>query len=167
MGRPVQRMLVHASGPAALFGACLEHGVRRVVHVSAVGIDRETPTAFSRTKLSGDAALMALDLDWVILRPSVVVGRGAYGGSALLRGLAAWPVLPVVPQTAPLQIVHLDDLVDAIIFFARSDAPSKVAIEVVGAKPYPFEDAVAIFRKWMRLRPAHRVLLPAWFAGLI
>jgi uncharacterized protein YbjT (DUF2867 family) len=158
---------VHASGPAALFAACRSHGVQRVVHVSAVGVDRDTPTAFSRTKLSGDEALMALDLDWVILRPSVVVGRAAFGGSALLRGLAAWPILPVMPQTAPLQIVHLDDLVDAVAFFIRLDAPSKVAIEVVGAKRYGFEDTVAIFRRWMRLRPARRVRVPAWLAGFV
>jgi uncharacterized protein YbjT (DUF2867 family) len=159
--------LVHTVGPAALFAACLRHGVRRVVHVSAVGVDRQTPTAFSRTKLRGDEALMALDLDWVILRPSVVVGRGAYGGSALLRGLAAWPVLPVMPKAAPLQIVQLDDLVEAIAFFIRPDAPSKVALEIVGPQRYDFEDAVAVFRTWMRWPQAQRMRVPAWLAGLL
>ena len=101
---------VHVRGVAALFKACEQAGVRRVVHLSAVGVDRETPSAFSRSKLEGDQALMASELDWVILRPSVVVGRAAYGGSALFRGLAALPLMPVTPDTAPLQIVHLDDL---------------------------------------------------------
>jgi uncharacterized protein YbjT (DUF2867 family) len=101
---------VHLRGPAALFRACQDAGVRRVVHLSAVGVDREAPTAFSRSKRAGDEALMALELDWVILRPSVVVGRSVYGGSALMRGLAALPLLPVMPQTAPLQPVWLDDL---------------------------------------------------------
>jgi uncharacterized protein YbjT (DUF2867 family) len=156
---------VHASGPAALFAACVEHGVQRVVHVSAVGVDRETPTAFSRTKLAGDEALMGFDLDWVILRPSVVVGRAAYGGSALLRGLAGSPILPVMPKTAALQIVHLDDLAEVISFFVRPDAPSKVAIEVVGPKRYAFDDAVGVFRQWMRLPPARPVHVPAWLAG--
>jgi uncharacterized protein YbjT (DUF2867 family) len=73
---------VHAHGISALFRACERAGIRRVVHLSAAGV-AEPVTAFSRTKLSGDQALMALDLDWVVLRPSVVVGRQAYGGSAL------------------------------------------------------------------------------------
>jgi uncharacterized protein YbjT (DUF2867 family) len=157
---------VHASGPAALFEACRNHGVRRVVHLSAVGVDRATPSQFSRTKLKGDEALMSLDLDWVILRPSVVVGRAAYGGSALIRGLAAWSLLPVMPQTAPLHIVHLDDLVRAIVFFVRPDSPSRVAVEVVGPKPYAFEDAVAVFRQWMHWRPAHRTRVPIWLASI-
>jgi len=85
---------VHWRGPAALFAACARAAIKRVVHVSAIGVDREAPTAFSRTKAQGDAVLMASGLDWVVLRPSVVVGRAAYGGSALFRGLAALPVLP-------------------------------------------------------------------------
>ncbi len=53
-------------------------------------------TAFARSKRAGDQALMARDLEWVMLRPSVVVGRQAYGGSALFRGLAALPIVPRV-----------------------------------------------------------------------
>src|SRR5215467_8662735 len=53
---------VHAAGAAALFRACEVAGVRRVIHVSAVGVDRDTPTAFSRTKLVGDQALMERNL---------------------------------------------------------------------------------------------------------
>lgn len=158
---------VHLDGPIALFRACERHGVRRVIHLSAVGVNRETPTEFSRTKLAGDQALMALDLDWVILRPSVVVGPSAYGGSALVRGLAALPVLPVMPETAPLQVVHLDDLLDAIIFFLRPDAPARQTVEVVGPHRYTFEELVALFRKWMRWPPARLVHTPAWLAALI
>src|SRR3954466_13172561 len=85
---------VHADGVGALFAACERTGVRRIVHLSAIGVDRETPTEFSRTKRVGDEALMRSDLDWVILRPSVVLGPAAYGGSALFRGPAASPAPP-------------------------------------------------------------------------
>src|SRR5206468_12737819 len=67
--------MVHHQGIANLFAACEQLKVRRVIHFSAIGVDRETPSAFSKTKLSGDKALMERDLDWVILRPSVAIGR--------------------------------------------------------------------------------------------
>lgn len=153
---------VHVDGVAALAQACERAGVRRIVHLSAVGVDLETPSEFSRTKLRGDQAIMARDLDWVILRPSVVVGRGAYGASALLRGLAALPVAPVVPQTAPLQVIQLDDLVEAIIFFLRSDAPAGVAVDAVGPRQWSFRELVRLFRRWLRWPPAREVELPAW-----
>jgi uncharacterized protein YbjT (DUF2867 family) len=157
---------VHATGAAALFAACERAGVRRVIQVSAVGTERATPTAFSRSKRAGDEALMARDLDWIILRPSLVFGRTAYGGSALLRGLAALPLLPVMPHTAPLQIVHLDDLIDAIVFFLAPTAPSRRALDVVGPKAYRFEEAVALLRRWMRYPPARPVRVPAWLAAI-
>jgi len=158
---------VHAVGAAALFRACESIGVRRVVHLSAVGVDRATPTAFSRTKLIGDQALMERDLDWVILRPSVVIGRAAYGGSALMRGLAAAPLLPVMPDTGPLQIVHLDDLVEAVVFFLKSDAPVRRAFDVVGPRTWGFDETVALLRQWLRWPPARTLRTPAALAGFV
>lgn len=121
---------VHRDGIAALFRACEQTGVRRVVHVSALGVDRQATTAFARTKLAGDELLMSCNLDWIILRPSVVVGRPAYGGSALIRGLAALPLLPVVPGAGALAIVHLDDLVETVAFFLQPAAPARLALYV-------------------------------------
>src|SRR5690606_15777613 len=117
-------------------------GIRRFVHISAIGADREAVSPFSETKKAGEAVLSARDLEWVILRPSVVVGRAAYGGSALLRGLAALPVLLEIPDAGPLQIVQLDDLVDTIVFFVERDAPSRVVLDVAGPERLSFEDAV-------------------------
>ncbi len=151
---------VHVAGAAALFQACEMAGVRRVVHLSAIGVDREAPTGFSTTKLAGDRALMGYDLDWVILRPSVVIGRAAYGGSALLRGLAALPLLPAMPHTGPLQVIHLDDVVDAIVFFLRPEAPSRRVLELVGPKCWSFDDLVRLFRRWLRWPAAPSFALP-------
>ncbi|WP_345947099.1 NAD(P)H-binding protein [Bradyrhizobium sp. 174] len=121
---------VHVAGSAALYTACESAGLRRVILFSAMGIDRDAPTDFSRTKREGEAALMARDLDWVVLRPSVVVGRPAYGGSALLRGLASLPVLPVMPDTAAIQPVYLDDVVETVLFFLQPGAPSRIALDL-------------------------------------
>ncbi|WP_046869712.1 SDR family oxidoreductase, partial [Microvirga massiliensis] len=155
---------VHARGAAALFTACERAGVRRVVHLSAIGVDREAPTAFSRSKFEGDKALMACDLDWVILRPSVVVGRPAYGGSALFRGLAALSILPVMPDTGPLQIVQLDDLTRTVLCFLRPEAPARKALEIVGPERLAFSEVVQIYRGWLGWPRARQVAMPRWAA---
>jgi uncharacterized protein YbjT (DUF2867 family) len=158
---------VHAEGAAAMFAACGRAGVRRVVHFSAIGVDRETPSPFSETKRQGDEVLMKSGLDWVILRPSVVVGRSAYGGSALFRGLAALPVLPVMPRTGPLQIVQLDQVVDTVLFFLRPGAPSRVALELAGPERLSFADVVRHYRRWFGWKDAARIPLPCWAANLL
>jgi uncharacterized protein YbjT (DUF2867 family) len=164
---PADRLAgTHAQGPQALFAACRAVGLRRVVHLSAMGVDRATPTEFSRTKRAGDEALMASDLDWVILRPSVVLGPAAYGASALIRGLAALPVLPVMPDTAPIQPVALGDLVATIVRCLEPDAPSRVALELAGPEPLGFNDLVRRYRRWLGHGPAREIALPGWLAAL-
>lgn len=156
---------VHEVGPAALYRACAEAHVLRIVHLSALGVEHGA-TDFSRTKRAGDRALMESGLDWVILRPSVVVGRNAFGGAALLRGLAALPVLPVPEQAGTLQVVHIDDVLDTVLFFLRAGAPAQLVLEVVGPHPWRFDELVGLFRRWLGWRPAGSMRLPRWLAAL-
>lgn len=156
---------VHISGSGALYAACEAEGIRRVILLSAIGANRDAASIFSRTKRDGEIALTSRDLDWVVLRLSVVMGRAAYGGSALLRGLASLPVLPVMPDTAPIQRVHIDDVVETVVFFLRADAPSRVALDLAGPRQMIFSDAVALLRRWLRWQPVHRLNLPSWVAS--
>lgn len=153
----------HVAGPAALFAACEAAGVRRVIHFSAMGVDRGPKSAFSRTKAEGEAALMARDLDWVILRPSVVLGRSVYGASALIRGLAAVPFMPRIKEAGELQVVQLSEVVETVLFFLQPSAPARVALEVAGPERLSFEEVVAAYRSWLGYPPAR----PAPGGGLM
>lgn len=153
---------LHHAAPLALFRACVDAGVRRIIYFSAIGVDRETPTPFSHTKRAGEQAIMDLDLEWVILRPSVVVGQGAYGGSALLRGLAALPVLPLPPRTGALQVVHLDDVVQTVVYFLNPESAGRVALDLAGPRAWPLADLVAKFRHWLGWPRATVLTLPSW-----
>ncbi len=157
---------VHSEGVSSLIAACEKAGVRKFVQLSAIGVDRETPTRFSQTKLAGDTALTQSSLAWVILRPSVIIGPAAYGGSALIRGLSSLPILPVMPDTAPIQAVHLDDVLDAISFFLKSGSPERRIVELVGPRRYPFEELVALFRRWMGWPQARQFACPPLLAAL-
>jgi uncharacterized protein YbjT (DUF2867 family) len=158
---------VHVDGAAALFAACEQAGVGRVVHLSAIGVDREAPTAFSRTKLAGDMDLTRRELDWVILRPSVVVGRGAYGGSALFRGLAALPVLPSIADAGPLQVVQLDDLVRTVLFFLEPGAPTRVALEIAGPERLTLDAVLLAYRRWLGHGRVRAMKVPRWMAAAV
>jgi uncharacterized protein YbjT (DUF2867 family) len=155
----------HHTGIDNLFKACEALRIRKVIHFSAMGVDRATPSGFSATKLAGDEALMQRDLDWVILRPSVVIGRSAYGASALMRGLAALPIRPVMPSAERLQVVWLDDVV-ATVEYVLSKETRKQVIELAGPEKYTFDEVVALLRAWMRWPPAATFRMPAPLATL-
>jgi uncharacterized protein YbjT (DUF2867 family) len=156
----------HATGPARLFAACEAAGVRRVLHFSAVGVDRGAISSFSATKVEGDAALTARDLDWVILRPSVVLGRPVFGASALFRGLAALPWVPRASDAGPLQVVRLEDVVATVVRLVETPEPARVTLELVGPEQLSFDEVVAQHRRWYGWAPARRVALPSALFGL-
>src|SRR5262249_41114560 len=111
---------VHVDGTVALFDACVRCGIARVVHVSA---NPAGPTPFARTKAQADAHLAGLDLDWVILRPALVLAPAAHGGSAMLRGLAGVPlVTPVAAADSRLQVVSIDDVAATVALSLRPGA---------------------------------------------
>ena len=159
--------MVHYQGIANLFEACEQLQIRRVIHFSAIGVDREARSAFSKTKLAGDRELMKRNLDWVILRPSVVLGRSAFGASALMRGLAALPVIPVMPNTGQLQIVLLEDVVRTVEYLLDPAAPSRQIIELVGPDRYSFAEVVFLIRQWCRWPPAHEIQLPQLLTNIL
>lgn len=81
---------VHVEGLKALATAARVAGVARFIHISAVGVG-DSAQPFGQTKFMGEQVLSQQDLAWIILRPGLVVAPAAFGGTALLRGLAAFP----------------------------------------------------------------------------
>jgi uncharacterized protein YbjT (DUF2867 family) len=157
---------IHRDMPVALWRACESAGVRRVVHFSALGVDRGGITGFSRTKREGESALEASALDWAILRPSVVVGRPAYGGSALFRGLASLPIFPRPAQAGPVDVVQLDDVAETVARLLEPGAEARVALDLAGPDRLDFADIVAAYRSWLGWRPARRFTAPDWLMAI-
>src|SRR5437764_6573837 len=78
----------------------------RLVHISIPGAADEDRTAFSQTKREAERLIAASGIAYAILRPGFVVAPAAYGGSALLRALAAFPFdLPATESATPFQPV--------------------------------------------------------------
>ena len=158
---------VHFDGPRALFEACEMSAVKRIIHFSAIGVERARPSDFSKTKNQADEALRASSLAWIILRPSVVIGGAAYGASAMFRGLAALPILPLKPATGRLQGVGLDDVVVRVVRLLPEHAPARITLDLAGPEPLEFRDIVTSFREWIGWRPAVGITLPRPVATLL
>ncbi len=149
---------VHARAPDALFAACADRDVRRVIQISAVGV-AEGDTVFARSKRDGDTGLMERDLDWTVLRPAIVVGDGSYGGTSMLRAIAAFPmVTPVIGAGAtPLDVIHKDDLAQGIARLLETGAATKQILEPAGPERLDLTSAVQAYRRWLGL-PAKAIL---------
>jgi uncharacterized protein YbjT (DUF2867 family) len=152
---------VQFAGCTALFDGCLRAGVRRIVHISALGADAAGPSPFSRTKAAAEAHLRNLALDWVILRPALVFGPPAYGGTAMLRGVAAFPgIVPVICAKARVQVVGLDDLAETVARAVAPAAPRKVTWDVAHPQVHALAGILVAMRAWLGFRPRPVVALP-------
>jgi uncharacterized protein YbjT (DUF2867 family) len=151
---------VHIRATCSLFDACAQAGIRRIVHLSAIGVERRGPTAFSRTKAEADRHLAEIDIDWTILRPGLVLGATVYGGSAMLRGIAGLPfVLPLAAADSRIQVVSLDDIAATVSHCLAAHASSRVTWELVHPDIHSLRDIVVEIRQWLGYpwRPVIRV----------
>ena len=158
---------VHLTAVSALARACKDAGVSRFVQISAAGVERNTGR-FQATKLAADQALQRSDLEWIILRPGLVLAPAAYGGSALLRGLAALPgVIPALNADAPVQVVSVEDLAEAVARSVRPATPSRFVCDLVSAEKTRLKDILVALRGWLGLPPARLVAIPPWFGAIM
>lgn len=162
-GRPGQSIdAIHEAAPKALFEACRRAGVRRVIQISAISAEPAADTAYAATKHAADRFLAATDLDWVILRPSLVYAAGAFGGTALFRALAALPgIVPLIGAgDQPFQPIHIDDLTATILLLLQDRTINRVAVDPVGPERVSLRDVLVDLRAWLGLPPARTVQVP-------
>ena len=137
---------LHYHAPAALFHACAQSGIKRVIQISALGADEHAFAPYQLSKKSADDVLRSLALEWFVLRPSLVYGAGGKS-TALFQRLAALPVVPLVGQGIQrIQPVHIDDLVSAVMA-CLSVIPAQRTIDVVGPEAMTFAEWLTRLRK--------------------
>lgn len=151
---------LHTESPCALFRACEQTGVKQVIQVSALGADETAFTQYHISKRAADEYLMELNLNWTILRPSIVYGPGARS-MAFFKALAALPYIPLVDKgDQQVQPIHIDDLVRAVLLSIQSEELKHQAIELVGPEPVTIKAMYLRLRHWLGLRGGRFISIP-------
>lgn len=159
---------VHRAAPVALFDACAQAGVAKVVQISAIG--KAEDSEFVSSKHAADAHLATLDVDWVVVRPSLVYSpAGSYGSMSLIRALAALPLfLPVAGRgDQELQPIAVEDLAEVIAAAVASKTIRRTIIEAVGPDRLTIEAFLKTLRAWLGLGEAFVLRLPGWLVRLM
>jgi uncharacterized protein YbjT (DUF2867 family) len=123
---------VHRDFVAQLLNGMADCGrALRLIHISIPGTAEADRTAFSTTKREAEMLIAASGATYAILRPGFVVAPSAYGGSAMLRALAALPIdLPAKDAGTAFQPVAVEDLAATIGWLARRDLSDEAASAV-------------------------------------
>ena len=149
----------------ALIAAAETAGNRLIVQISARtdGAARDLP--FLATKRQADEALKSSGVDHVILRPGLVVGRNAHGGTALIRALASFPfAIPAVHGKSAVAAVALDDVVEAAVRAIDGWLSPGSDVELAHPEHLTLDAVLEKHRTWLGLKPAPVLSMPAWLA---
>ncbi len=154
---------IHVTAVQRLVAAAANVPVR-IIQISAAGVTETASTAFFRTKEQGDEVISSQLTNWVILRPTLVLSPEAYGGTALLRGVAALPLIqPRVLPDAQIQTVYVGDVADAVLSAAQGMVPEGTVADLTEPEAQTFPELVAKVRRWQGWSdPVLRVPVPGF-----
>lgn len=122
---------VQRDGAERIARFCAQHGIDRLIHISAIGADADSDISYQRTKAEAEAAVLRHVPTATILRPSLVFGPedeffNRFAGMARMS-----PVLPLIGGDTRFQPVYVGDVAEAVVR-SLSDAGAKGATFELG-----------------------------------
>ena len=149
---------LHDRAPRALFEASKRAGVKRIIQISALGTDESATSSYHLSKKKADDALANLGVDWVILRPSLIIGADGESWS-FFKALSSLPITPVIGDgQQPLQPVSIDDVTKAVLASIQRPEAIGNRINLVGEECVSLEKYLEALSKWLgrsHFRPVH------------
>jgi NADH dehydrogenase len=142
---------LHHTGPAVLARIARDAGVDRFVHLSAIGADSRSTSAYGRTKAAGEAAVRDAFPTVTILRPSVVFGPEDQFFNRFAAMAMFMPALPLIGGgETRFQPVYVGDVADAVIRCLEDPATIGRTYELGGPRLYTFRELLELLLQEIR-----------------
>ena len=134
----------HVKLPEKIVAACRKVGVRRVLHMSALGASANGSSMYLRSKADGEAVMLDPTLDTTIFRPSVVFGPDDkfLNLFASLQGM--FPIMPLGGADARFQPVYVGDVATAFVHALENPATFGRLYELGGPRIYTLRELVRL-----------------------
>ena len=132
---------IHVGIPDAISKVCAETGVKKFIHISAIGANEKSKSLYQKSKFYGEVKALNNFKNTVIIRPSVVCGTED-GFTNLFSKLSFLPVIPVASIKYRFQPILVTDVADAIVRAIEIKNNEGKIYEIGGPKIISFGDMV-------------------------
>ena len=132
----------HVGLPKNILTAMQLHGLKRYLHMSALGADSQGPSMYQRSKGDGEAAVKASNLDWTIFRPSVIFGAQDQFINLFAKLTKLFPAMPLANHQAQFQPVGVDDVASAFVKSLSMPQTIHQSYDLVGPTVYTMKEIV-------------------------
>jgi uncharacterized protein YbjT (DUF2867 family) len=132
----------HVDLPKNIITAMQMHGLKRYLHMSALGADSKGPSMYQRSKGDGEAAVRASNLDWTIFRPSVIFGAQDQFINLFTKLTKLFPAMPLANHQAKFQPVSVNDVATAFVKSLSMPQTIHQSYDLVGPTVYTMKEIV-------------------------
>jgi NADH dehydrogenase len=154
---------IHVDGARNVAAAASQSGADSLVHISGIGSDASSSSAYVRARGEGEAAVRDAFPQATILRPSVMFGPHDAFLSAIDGVATMTPVIPLFGSgETKLQPVHVDDVAQAVARAIAVDAARGDTFELGGGEVLTYRRIVELVVEWKKRK---LLLVPFPFAG--
>lgn len=144
----------HVDLPKNIITAMQMHGLKRYLHMSALGANSHGPSMYQRSKGDGEEAVKASNLAWTIFRPSVIFGEQDQFINLFARLTSVFPVMPLANSQAQFQPVSVDDVASAFTKALKMPNTIYESYDLVGPKVYTMKEIIELAARKVNARCA-------------
>ena len=143
-GQPYGKVFeaAHVELPKSIITAMQLHGLKRYLHMSALGADSNGPSMYQRSKGDGEVAVKASNLEWTIFRPSVIFGAQDQFINLFAKLTKLFPAMPLANSGAQFQPVSVDDVASAFTKSLKMPSTIHQSYDLVGPTVYTMKEIV-------------------------
>ncbi|WEQ53555.1 complex I NDUFA9 subunit family protein [Komagataeibacter oboediens] len=156
---------IHVEGAGRVARLAAASGVGRLIHVSALGAQVSSASAYARSKAEGECAVSRAMPEAVIVRPSLIFGVDGPIPAMFARMARFMPIVPVFGAATRFQPVWVGDVAEGLARIATGADMAGAIFEFGGPKVLTMRDIVAWAARWGG-HPRPLFAVPRWLATL-
>ena len=152
---------IHVKFPALLTKLCNEQNIKKLVHISALGINETANSQYMQSKLKGEKNILNNFNRSVILRPSIIFGPEDKFFNQFAALAEFFPALPLIGGGLTyFQPIYVGDVVKSIVTILEKEEINKNIYELGGPQTFTFKELMEILLKQIKKK---RFLVPIPF----
>lgn len=154
---------VHHQGTVNVVTAARKAGLRRFVQMSALGARADGVSEYQTSKWRAEEAVRASEIEWVILRPSIIFGPRDGFVTQMIQVMRSSPLVRPVPGNGryPFRPVYIADVVECFVQSLTNSAATGQAVALVGGEELTLDELLRAVAEYVGVRkPAVHVPFP-------
>lgn len=132
--------IIHTQGTRNLVVASKAAGVRRFIYISALGARENARSRYHKTKWEAEQAVINSRMEYVIFRPSIMIGIGGEFITMLTKIVRWAPIIPIVDGESKVQPIYVENTVDCIIKSLTDPKTTSRIFEIAGPDQITYKE---------------------------